>query len=162
MIETFLPTVVLRHRKENLKKCSLRGLETRPDFRFYTYPTQTLPPLQNYFQLSFDGPLLTKEDAHMGLFLIDATWLKAKKMAKTIDLPKRSLPGNIRTAYPRYQTDCDKPERGLASIEAIFIAYQILGRSTEGLLDTYLWKEDFLAQTEGLDGGVSSCRKTPR
>ena len=36
------------------------------------------------------------------------------------------------------------PENGLASVEALFLAYQMLGRPTEGLLDHYRWAEEFL------------------
>ena len=45
---------------------------------------------------------------------------------------------------PRKQTECTDPERGLASVEALFIAYHILGYETEGLLDHYYWKKEFL------------------
>ncbi len=147
---SFPPTIILRHRKENLKKCSLRGLESRSDFRFFTYPKETLPDLSNYFLLSFDGPLLTEADRDLGVFLIDGTWKYAAVMGRQLpELPKRSLPGHFKTAYPRRQDDCPEPTRGLASIEALFIAYQILGRPTEGLLDHYFWREKFLGMCDG-------------
>ncbi|NGX54478.1 MAG: hypothetical protein KR126chlam2_00089 [Chlamydiae bacterium] len=143
------PTVIIRHRKENLKKCSLRGLEDRSDLRFLTYPITSVPQLNNYFLLSFDGPLLSKEDCHSGLIVLDGTWRYAKKMAENLpflaSLPKRRLPKSIRTAYPRKQSDCPNPERGLASIEAIFVAHLLLGRNVEGLLENYYWKKEFLS-----------------
>ena len=139
------PSLILRHRKENLKKCSLRGLETRSDIRFFTYPTDTLPSLEGYFLLSLDAPTLSSNDVHLGIFLIDSIWNYAPIMAKTLPtLPKRSLPAHIRTAYPRKQTGCSDPLRGLASIEALYAAYTILNRDTTGLLDHYHWKEEFL------------------
>lgn len=142
-----LPTVVMRHRRENLKKCSLRGLETRPDFLFYSYPRATMPDLSNYVLLSFDGPLLGPDDSASGLFILDATWRYAEKMLRFVEghasLPRRSIPKNFRTAYPRRQEDCPFPEYGLASIEAIYVAYLMLGRDTTGLLDSYYWKEAF-------------------
>lgn len=148
------PTVVLRHRKENLKKCSLRGLESREDFHFYTYPKEILPQLNNYIVLSFDGPLLSKEDGERGLFILDATWKYAGKMYENSPeihkLEHRSLPEQYRTAYPRIQNDCPDPSRGLASIEAIFVAYHLMGRSTEGLLDLYHWKKEFLEMNRKL------------
>jgi pre-rRNA-processing protein TSR3 len=144
----FPPTIILRHRKENLKKCSLRGLESRPDIRFFTYPKDTLPDLSQHILLSFDGPLLTKADHKWGIFLIDGTWNYAELMERQLPQPRlfqtRSLPKHFQTAYPRRQQDCPDPSRGLASIEALFLAYRILGRSTDGLLDNYHWKEDFL------------------
>jgi pre-rRNA-processing protein TSR3 len=145
----FSPTVVLRHRQENLKKCSLTGLETREDFKFYTYPTHKLPELQDYIMLSFDGPLLTKADVGRGLFILDGTWRYADKMFENTPsihkLETRSLPSHIKTAYPRKQDDCTDSARGLSSIEAIYIAYTILGYDRAGLLDRYYWKDAFLS-----------------
>jgi pre-rRNA-processing protein TSR3 len=142
------PTVILRHRKENLKKCSLTGLENRDDMLFYRYPTDQLPLLTDYVLLAIDAPPLTSEDQANGLLLIDATWRYAEKMVQFAEsrqsFIKRSLPNHYRTAYPRKQDDCPFPEFGLASIEALFAAYRILGRSTEGLLDHYHWKDQFL------------------
>lgn len=148
-MQLFPPTVVIRHRLENLKKCSLRGLETRPDFKFFVYPSQeVLPPFPGYTVLALDAPPLTQADANHGLLVIDATWRYAKKMMHPFSTSThyhyRSLPSHYRTAYPRRQTDCSDPERGLASIEAIYLAYLILGRSLVGLLDNYYWKEHFL------------------
>jgi len=147
-MQTFPPTIILRHRKENLKKCSLRGLEGRDDFIFYTYPIHTLPDISDCIILSLDAPPLTSDDADRGLFILDGTWRYAEKMCentpKLDKLTRRSLPGSFRTAYPRIQEDCPDPRRGLASIEAIYIAYRILGRDTTGLLDNYYWKDDFL------------------
>lgn len=139
-------TVILRHRRENLKKCSLTGLESRPDLKFYTYPVDALPDYSQYLLLKVGAPPLTAADADRGLFLIDGTWRLAQIMEKQLPwkLEARSLPPGFRTAYPRRQTDCSDPESGLSSLEALYIAHSILGRSTEGLLDHYHWKEKFL------------------
>jgi len=150
-MQSFPPTCILRHRRENLKKCSLRGLESHPGFQFFRYPTSIpLPNLSNYILLAMDGPPLQQTDSSKGLFILDATWRHAESMRKFIDghteMEKRSIPSGFRTAYPRRQEDCPCPEAGLASIEAIYIAYKLLGRSTEGLLDAYYWKEVFLSQ----------------
>jgi len=148
----FPPTIILRHTRENLKKCSLRGLEQRKDMIFLTYPSSTLPDLNNYCVLSMDAPVLTVADAHLGLFLIDGTWRYAEKMDRSLPSPasfiRRSLPGHFRTSYPRRQLDCPDPERGLASVEALYLAYSILGRSTKGILDHYHWKELFKANLD--------------
>ncbi len=148
MMQSFLPTVILRHRRENLKKCSLRGLESRPDFLFFTYPNAALPDLSGYILLTLDAPPLVAEDAQKGIFLLDATWRHAESMsrfASTIPgLIPRSIPADFRTAYPRRQEDCPDPERGLASIEALYISYHILKRDGSGLLDNYYWKDEFL------------------
>jgi pre-rRNA-processing protein TSR3 len=146
-MSVFPPTLILRHRKENLKKCSLRGLEERSDFLFFTYPKDPLPPLSEYILLTLDAPPLSITDCGYGLLLIDATWNYAAIMERQLEQPhlfqKRSLPPSLVTAYPRRQTGCLDPTRGLASIEALFAAYQLLGRETAGLLDHYPWKEQF-------------------
>lgn len=155
MIPPYPPTIVFRHRRENLNKCSLRGLEGRPDFVFYPYPIETLPPLDGYIVLALSAPPLTEADAAHGLVILDATWRLAKKMAVCIEkapqLIYRSLPSHFRTAYPRRQEDCPDPSCGLASIEAIYLAYKILGRNTEGLLDHYYWRETFLEKNQVLN-----------
>lgn len=151
-------TLILRHTRENLKKCSLRGLESRPDFLFYTYPQDPLPPLQEYILLTVEAPILSEADRSKGLFFIDATWHLAGKMEKFVDrtqkLEKRSLPPYFRTAYPRKQTGCTDPERGLATLEAIYIAFLLTCRPCEGLLDNYYWKEPFLKQFNSLTNKV--------
>ncbi len=122
------------------------------DFRFFTYPQDELPDLSTYVLLTLDAPPLSIEDLDKGLFLIDGTWRYAELMQKQLPEPhlfqKRSLPGNFQTAYPRKQTDCLDPSRGLASIEALFAAYLILGRSTQGLLDQFYWKDQFLSKNQ--------------
>jgi len=159
-MQAFPPTVVLRHRRENLKKCSLTGLESREDFKFYTYPVQHVPELPGYMMLSFDGPLLTPVDAGSGLFILDGTWAYAEKMySNTLNLhkmEKRSLKNHFKTAYPRRQEDCSDSDRGLSSVEAIYLAYTILGYDTKGLLDRYFWKEEFLLKNSQLITNILS------
>lgn len=149
-----LPTVILRHRKENLKKCSLTGLENRSDMAFFRYPIDELPDLTDYVLLAMDAPPLSEKDAVKGLFLIDATWRYAEKMdayvANHQTVVKRSLPGEWKTAYPRKQEDCPSPEYGLASVEALFAAYTVLGWPTDGLLDHYYWKNLFFQKNNKL------------
>lgn len=136
----FPVTIIVRHRKENLKKCSLKGLEDREDIDFYTYPYCEIPDLSHYCMLTIDAPPLQKGEKY-GLFLIDATWRLAETMKKNLTLPtiRRSLP-ELQTAYPRRQEE----KRGLATLEALFAAYRILERPIDGLLDNYYWKDDFI------------------
>jgi len=147
-------TLIYRHRKENLKKCSLRGLENRDDIQFFTYPKDKIGDLSSYILLTPDAPPLTIDDAKYGLFLIDGTWKYADVMYRQLKTSHqfltRSLPKDLKTAYLRRQDDCLDPERGLASIEALFAAYHILGRNTEGLLDGYYRKEAFLEKNHAL------------
>lgn len=146
-MQRYPPTVVWRHRKEKLKKCSLHGLESRDDFRFFRYPNELLPELPQYCVLAVDAPPLTDADAHRGLLVIDATWRYAATMLAMVphspDMVTRSIPPQCRTAYPRRQHDCPDEHRGLASAEAIYVAYRILGRNTDGILDNYHWRDEF-------------------
>lgn len=150
---SFPQTVIWRHIKENLKKCSLRGLEQRPDMCFVEYPTGQLPPMEGYILLSLDAPVLTESDDKYGLFLIDGTWRYAAAMEQALkqqfpklyaSMMRRCLPDHMRTAYPRYQTLCPQPDQGLASVEALYAAYRLMGRDTAGLLDGYYWSQEFL------------------
>ena len=94
-----------------------------------------------------EGEELSPED-QSPLILIDATWRYAGVMQKQLpqlaSCQRRRLPDGWWTAYPRCQTECLDPIRGLASIEAIYAAAVITGRPTEGLLDFYYWKDLFL------------------
>lgn len=144
-------TLILRHRRENLNKCSLSGLEARADLRFYTYPSDPLPDCSSYLLLKVGAPILTPADASRGIFLLDGTWRLAEKMEKQLRLPleARSLPTCFRTAYPRRQTGCPDAEAGLASIEALYIAHWILGRPLDGLLAHYHWRDAFIELNRG-------------
>lgn len=147
-MDTNLPTLIWRHRRENLKKCSLRGLESRPDMRFFTYPKASPPIESGYVVLSLEGEPLSEKD--QGLLLIDGTWRYADKMVKQLpeNIPKRRIPKGFVTAYPRKQEDCEEPDSGLASVEALYIAYKIMGKDPTGLLDHYHWKELFLERNK--------------
>lgn len=137
-------TIIVRHPKENPKKCSVLPLQGRPDIRFLTYPLEELPPLEGYVRLAADGPELSSADAAAGILLLDGSWRSAVKMnARFAAVPPRALTG-WKTAYPRVSKLGTDPVNGLASIEALFIAHHLLGRPTTGLLDHYRWAERFL------------------
>lgn len=143
-----MKTLILRHRRENLKKCSLRGLEGHPLLEFFTYPIDPLPKVPGLLLLKVGAPLLTKEDQNAPILLLDGTWRLAEKMEKSLGssaFETRSLP-SMSTVYPRKQTLCPDPKTGLASVEALYLTHLILGRSVEGLLDHYFWKDQFLTR----------------
>jgi pre-rRNA-processing protein TSR3 len=76
--------------------------------------------------------------------LLDGSWRAADKMVARFEaVPPRSLHG-WQTAYPRVSKLGTDPDNGLASIEALYLAYHILGRPTAGLLDHYHWAREFL------------------
>lgn len=146
------PTIIIRHKKENLKKCSLHGLEKRADFLFLNYPPLPSHDFSTYIILKIGAPILTCDDARKGILLIDSTWRYSQiildQIQKIPNLQYRGLPSNFRTAYPRCQTGCLLPDEGLSSIEALFVAYKILGRNGDFLLEDYYWRELFLQKNK--------------
>lgn len=138
-------TIIVRHPRENPKKCSVLPLKGRADILFFAFPPKDLPALDGYIRLAAEGPELSNADRDRGILLLDGSWRSASKMITHFDsVTPRSLTG-WNTAYPRVSKLGSDPENGLASIEALFIAYHVLGRPTDGLLDHYHWAEQFLA-----------------
>jgi pre-rRNA-processing protein TSR3 len=150
MESPFPPTIIVRHTHENPRKCSVLPLRGRADVLFLTYPVKERPPLDGYIRLAAEGPPLSPADADKGILLLDGSWRWAAAMTQHfLDVPPRSLHG-WHTAYPRVSKLGTDPDNGLASIEALFAAYHLLGRSTQGLLDHYYWAEAFL-RVNGFD-----------
>ena len=144
MAESNLPTIIIRDPHESTRKCSIWPLRGLPGLVFLRYPLTQRPPLEYYIRLAAEGPELTSADAGKGILLLDASWRWADRMTRDfLDVPPRSLNG-YKTAYPRVSKLGTDPNNGLASVEALFVAYHVLGRPTEGLLDHYRWAEEFL------------------
>jgi pre-rRNA-processing protein TSR3 len=144
MSQLFPPTVIVRHDHESPRKCTILPLRGRADVVLLHYPVRQRPPLEGYVRLAAEGPPLTAADAARGLLLLDGSWRWAAAMTQAFeDVEPRSLSG-WRTAYPRVSKLGTDPDNGLASIEALFLAYHLLGRDTAGLLDHYRWAADFL------------------
>src|SRR5262245_33992212 len=145
MTPTFPVTVIVRHPKENPRKCSVLPLKDRPDILLLKHPVRERPPLEGYVRLAAEGPELTEADAGRGVLLLDGSWRWAGAMERDfLDVPPRSLQG-YRTAYPRVSKLGTDPDNGLASVEALFLAHSLLGRPVEGLLDHYRWAAELLA-----------------
>jgi pre-rRNA-processing protein TSR3 len=147
------PTIIVRHKAENPRKCSVLPLRGRPDLLFLNYPVTERPRLDGYVRLAAKGPELSPAaDSGAGLLLLDGSWRRADAMTRAfLDVPPRSLHG-WETAYPRVSKLGTDPDNGLASVEALYLAYRILGRPTEGLLDHYRWGDEFL-RINGLGEG---------
>src|SRR5690349_11259168 len=95
------PTIIVRHPKENPRKCSVMPLKGRPGIMFVNYPARQLPPLEGYVRLAADGPELSPADSASGILLLDGSWRWADVMEQTFrEVPPRSLHG-WKTAYPR-------------------------------------------------------------
>jgi pre-rRNA-processing protein TSR3 len=143
-MKTLPITIVVRHPRENPKKCSVLPLKGRADLQFLSYPVKESPSLDGYIRLAADGPELSVADQDCGILLLDGSWRSAAKMHADFGaVPPRSLTG-WKTAYPRASKLGTDPSNGLASLEALFIAYHVLGRSTEGMLAHYRWADLFL------------------
>lgn len=143
-----LKDVIIRHPKERLSKCSLQPLKGREDLVFHTARTGFSFDATGYVLLSVNAPVLSEQDSGMPLLLLDSTWRLLPKLESCLygePLP-RSLPPHLKTAYPRVSKLSEDPSAGLASVEALYCARLLQGRPTDGLLDHYHWKEQFLIQ----------------
>jgi len=141
---SYPPTVIVVHPKERKSKCTVASLRGQAGFTFWKYPRFDLTAVEGYVRLGLDGPELSPADAESGLLILDGTWRLAEKMEPDFhDVPVRSLP-TWKTAYPRVSKNFEDPDIGLATIEALYIAYKQMGRETAGLLDDYHWADEFL------------------
>ena len=149
---------VVQHPKENLAKCSVWPLRDRDDIEFATWPVALdADPVRknpsNWVRLDMEGPLIGPSDRGRSLLIIDATWRLAERMtADYTRIEPRSLPRSLVTAYPRVSKLSEDPAGGLATVEALFAAYQMMGLSTDGLLDHYRWADAFLTRNTTLNG----------
>lgn len=144
-------TIIIRHPAENPRKCSVYPLRGRDDLLFLHYPVKEPPDLSGYVRLAAEGPALSAADQDRGLLLLDGSWRRAEPMNAAFgEVPPRSLSG-FHTAYPRVSKQGTDPENGLATVEALFIAYHILGRPIDGLLAHYHWAAEFLKLNQ-IDG----------
>jgi pre-rRNA-processing protein TSR3 len=143
-----LVDLILRHPRERKSKCSLEPLRGRPDLRFLTCRPGLQLPADGFVLLEIGAPVLTPSEAGFPLLLLDSTWRLLPKLqhALTGKPRRRSLPLNVQTAYPRQSKLSPDPAAGLASVEALFLARRLQGRSTSGLLEAYPWREAFLCQ----------------
>ena len=150
-------TVVIRHPRELLSKCSLTPVEGRADtvawLRFLKAHQELHFEAEGYTELAVDAPPLSVSDRHRPLLLLDSTWrllpkVRSKVFGTTV---RRSIPDRWLTAYPIVSKDGSDPTGGLASIEALFVAQALLGNVMPSLLDGYYWKERFLDCCKSLE-----------
>ena len=142
----FPPTIIVIHPKEKRSKCTVEPLRGRAGFVFWKFPRVGPEPLEEYVRLGLGGPVLSAADAGRGLLVLDGTWRLAGAMEPAFaGVPVRTLPAGWKTAYPRKSKLFEDPLGGLATVEAIYAAYTILGRDTAGLLAAYHWAGEFVA-----------------
>ncbi len=141
-----IPTTVIRHQKEKISKCSLRFLHERPEMTFLRNKPGFAFDATGFTLLAVDAEPLSLADAGRPLLLLDSTWRWLPQLLACVHgAPvRRSIPGDVRTAYPRVSKVFEDPQQGLASIEALYLARKLLGDDDPSLLDGYHWKDDFL------------------
>ncbi len=138
---------IIRHPKERISKCSLRFLHDRPGFVFHKATKTFRFDATGFLLLSVDAPPLSPADAERPLLLLDSTWRWLPQLEACLEGEpiRRSIPGDVETAYPRVSRVYDDPPQGLASIEALYVALKVLGFDDPTLLEGYHWKDEFLA-----------------
>lgn len=136
--------VILRHPKERLSKCTLQPLVGRPDLHFYKASKGFSFDASGFLVLGLDGGILSTADQNRPLLLLDSTWRLLPSLMQCLsgNIEFRTLP-HINTAYPRTSKIAADPFRGLASVEALYLARMLVGRKDDSLLDHYHWKEQF-------------------
>lgn len=141
-----IQTTVIRHPKERVSKCSLRFLHDRPEMTFLRARPGFSFDATDFVLLAVDAEPLSERDAAHPLLLLDSTWRWLPQLSACVTgAPiRRSIPGGLRTAYPRVSKVFEDPAAGLASIEALYVARKLLGDDDPTLLDDYHWKDDFL------------------
>jgi len=141
-----IPTTVIRHPKEKIRKCSLRFLHERPEMTFLRGNPGFVFDASGFTLLAVDAEPLSTKDNERPLLLLDSTWRWLPQLLACVsgEPIRRSIPGNVRTAYPRISKVFEDPEAGLASIEALYLARKLLGDDDPTLLDGYHWKDQFL------------------
>lgn len=144
--------VVIRHPRENLKKCSLRGLESRENFAFFKAKDGFLFDATGYILLQNNAPEISEKDKGLPILLLDSTWALLPKVRNKIHGKPilRGLPSSIKTAYPRVSKSGNDPQNGLATVEALFAALSLSGRRDESVLQNYIFKDTFLQLNKGL------------
>ena len=141
----------MRDPREPAKKCSLTPLRGMEGVRFVSLRGGGRVDAGRRIWLHPDGEELGPADRGIGLLLIDCAWRKVPALSKWIDgdlLPRR-LPELV-TAYPRRSKVAADPERGLASVEALYAAIALLEGPRPELLARYRWAADFLAANPSL------------
>ena len=124
----------------------MTALRGRPGVRFVPYDRDRRFDASGHVLLHVDGEEIGPIDRGKPLLLLDCSWRRVPELLATVDGDpvKRRLPG-LATAYPRRSRTFVDPERGLASIEALYAALALLGEPRPDLLEGYRWAEAFLA-----------------
>lgn len=142
---------ILRDPRESTRKCSLTPLRGFPGVRFLTFQPGLALECGGRLLLHPDGDEFGPADSGSPLLLVDCCWRRLETLLKTVrgEPVRRRLPA-LETAYPRRSRSFPDPERGLASIEALYGALALLGQPRPELLQGYRWSAEFLALNPSL------------
>ena len=158
-----ITTVVIRHPRELLSKCSLTPVEGREDtvawLSFLKAHQDLRFEAQGFTELAVDAQPLSKADRERPLLLLDSTCRLLPKVRSKVygETVKRSIPDEWVTTYPRVSKDGSDPTGGLASIEALFVAQALLGNVMPSLLDGYYWQTRFLSLNQEVLAALQSA-----
>ena len=144
--------LIYRHYKERKSKCSLQPFVGHEGFAFRTWRPDMEIHAPGHILLEIDAPPLSSADAPHSLLILDSTWRLLPRMRACVmgEVLPRSLPRDLETAYPRQSKLEEDPVRGLASIEALYVALRLMGHRQDDLLDQYHWRKAFLAHCDAI------------
>ena len=143
-----IPVTVIYHPKEKWSKCSLQHLLPRDDITFLKAGPNFTFEVGSFILLHSEAAPLRPTDFGRPLLILDSSWRLLPSLERCLlgKPPRRSLPREAKTVYPRKSKIFSDPVNGLASVEALYLARKILGYDDPTVLDGYTWKSQFLAQ----------------
>lgn len=143
--------LILRDPRESVKKCSLTPLRGMSGVRFVSYDRDRRLDAGGKVLLHPEGEVIGERDRGMPLIVVDCAWRRVDRLIATVDgeWVRRRLPPLV-TAYPRRSRVFADPERGLASVEALYAALVLMGEVRLELLAGYRWGGEFLRLNPGL------------
>ena len=149
-----LDVLILRDPRESPRKCSLTPLRGMPGVRFVTHAKDRRIDASGRILLHPDGEPITGADGGRGLLILDCAWRRVPELLAQVDGDpgRRRLPP-LATAYPRKSRTFPDPERGLASVEALYAALLLLGEARPEILEGYRFSERFLSANPDLTTG---------
>lgn len=146
-----MDTLILRDPRESPRKCSLTALRGAPGIRFVNFHRERRLAARGRILLHPEGEEFGPADRGKPLLLLDCSWRRIPALLATVDgEPERRRLPRLATAYPRKNREGTDPERGLASVEALYAALALLGEPRPELLAGYRWADEFLAANPGL------------
>lgn len=140
--------IIIRDARESPRKCTVAPLRGTPGIEIRGWRRESIIEIPGVVTLlHHEGTPLSPADHGRPLLLVDSSWNHLPQVLADLrgTLERRSIPPGFVTAYPRKSRLFSDPEGGLATVEALHIARCILGLPSEGLLQHYYFREEFLS-----------------